>query len=125
MIKGNLSRRPAPYIYIDGESLFEKTWFGVTPKRKYVDKLVKLMAEINVVIVLFKGGRVSKRAVEKSPFTYMDILEMSKDKFIKYLHRKQNTAILISEERVEEFAGISIWSYLDYSVDTILGALGL
>jgi len=106
MKKGNLSNVPAPYVYIDGASLYFKSKFGRSPKLLYIKKLIALLREANVVIYLDKKGKLSAKDLEKSPFAYTEIVVMKQDKFKRFLKRNRLN-VFVSLDRAKNFVGQS------------------
>lgn len=122
MKKGNLSNVPAPYVIIDGESLYEFSWFTVAPKREYIEKLEGVIRSANISIYLDQRSKLTKRDIEKSPFSFTDILVMDHNKFMTHLRKTKNW-IFCSSERMGKFSGRSV--PIDTSPATILAEVGL
>ena len=119
MRKGTLNCNPAPYVYIDGESLFEKSLFRLSPKVQYATKLRKIMRELNVAIFLDKKGKVREGDLSKSPFLYTRVVEATILDLVKML-RAEGQAIFISDERRSQFSAYGVAYSLDASTQEIL-----
>jgi len=104
MKKGNISNVSAPYIYIDGISLFETSFFGVKPKEEYIKKLIGVLREMNVIIFLESSGKINERDLVKAEFPYSDVIKTSIEKFRKYL-QKERILVYANEERSKLFSG--------------------
>lgn len=121
MIKGNLSNIPAKYLYIEGDSLFEFKFFGKTPRKKFIPKIVRFMREVNVCIVLTKTGRLTKNDLHNSPFTFSDIQIFKKEEIFKHFH-KNKYLILAEDSNLERYPYIGL--SINLSVEEILKAIG-
>lgn len=104
MRKGDLSNVPAPSVYLDGASLFFKSKFGLSPKLLYVKKVTALLREANVIVFLEKGGKVSRRKMEKSAFPYTELVVMRRDKFKNFI-KKNRINLFVSGDRIGEYMG--------------------
>lgn len=124
MMKGTLSSVPAPYVYIDGESLFEKTLFRVSPKAKYAPKLSKIIRELNIAIFLDKDGKVREGDLAKSPFLYTRAIECSVSEIVKLL-REERQAIFIGNERRAKFSAYGVAYLLDATTQEIIDGVRL
>ena len=122
MKNGNLSNVPAPYVIIDGESLYEVSWFTIAPKREYIEKLENVIRRANISIYLEPRSKITKRDIEKSPFSFTDILVMDHNKFMTHL-RKKKDVVFCASERMGKFSGRC--SPLDTSPATILAEVGI
>lgn len=119
MRKGTLSCVPAPYVYVDGESLFEKSLFRLSPRIQYATKLTKLMREVNVAVFLDKKGKVTEGDLSKSPFLYTRVVEATIQELVKIL-RAEGQAIFIGDKRRSQFSAYGIAYSLDASLQEIL-----
>jgi hypothetical protein len=125
MKKGNLSNVPAPYIYVDAESLFMRAGiFSDSPIGEYRSKLVQLIKHVNVGVVLDKNGRITKTDIEKSPFVYTMIFRYSRKDLVKFL-RHEKAVILVSEQREKEFSWSNLAVSINNSAESILAGLGV
>lgn len=101
---GNLSNVPAPSVYLDGASLFFKSKFGASPKLLYIKKITRLLREANVIVYFEKRARPNSKKFKDSVFPYTEIVEMSRDKFKRFL-KKNRINLFVSGDRAKYFQG--------------------
>lgn len=116
---GNLSNVPAPYVYIDGESLFEKTLFSRSPRSQYISKMSKIIRTMNIAVFVDYGGKVTEGDLFKSQFPFTRVVKASIPEMVATL-RSEGQCIFIGDERRDKFSAYGIAYSLDASVQQIL-----
>lgn len=119
-----LSNIPAPYVFVDAESLFDFSGiFKITPKMRYRKKLESLMRVVNVGMFIDKKGKISERRLEKSQFIYT-LAHKCKYKEMVDIMRDHSSFILISAKRAKIFSWSRCAVDIENSVEDILAELG-
>jgi hypothetical protein len=120
----NLSNIPAPYVYVDAESLFIFTGlFRRQPKPHYNNKLITIMREVNIGMFIDTKGKISKRIMDKSPFVFTTFLKGDIPKLVKTL-KTEKTFVLVAPEREGFFSWANCAVSIENSVESILNGLG-
>lgn len=104
MVRGEISARPAPYIYIDGASLFERSFFGCYPVQMFVRKLEDLMDECNVRVFLERYKNPTLQMLEKTGFLYTEVVTCGINEIVKRL-KNESAFIFAEDDRIELFCG--------------------
>lgn len=117
MKSGNISNAPAPFILVDGVSLFEAKLFSKKiVNRKYVQKLLRVAGAVNIEVFV-ERGKFSVKDLDILPYPFSSYIEKNLRGMTWYLFTKK-LRIFASGKRLSKFAGRGI--DLAISVDSIV-----